>query len=158
MGRLSTLELREMSVTDLIEVVALESANQPSPWSEGVFRDELSTDNRTYVVACLQEVVAFGGVMVVGSEAHITNLLVAPDHREAGIGRSIVAWLIRHAVEGGAQHLTLEVRASNEAARNLYSSFGMAPVGLRPGYYGAEDALILWGHDIANPEYLERLA
>jgi hypothetical protein len=33
----------------------------------------------------------------------------------------------------------------------------MAPVGLRKGYYGDDDALILWARDIDSDEYLKRL-
>ncbi|HLV89786.1 MAG TPA: ribosomal-protein-alanine N-acetyltransferase RimI, partial [Acidimicrobiia bacterium] len=57
----------------------------------------------------------------------------------------------------GARHLTLEVRTRNEAARALYASLGMVPVGIRPGYYGDDDALIMWAHDIDDPSYLEGL-
>jgi ribosomal-protein-alanine N-acetyltransferase len=65
--------------------------------------------------------------------------------------------LIESAIASGARHLTLEVRKENEAARALYSRLGLAPVGVRPRYYGDDDALILWVHDIDRPEYLERL-
>ena len=41
--------------------------------------------------------------------------------------------------------LTLEVRASNEAARGLYEKYGFQQAGLRPGYYQhpREDAVIM---------------
>ena len=65
--------------------------------------------------------------------------------------------LIFGAVHAGARHLTLDVRSTNDRARSLYSGLGLAPVGVRPGYYGDEDALILWAHDIDSPSYLETL-
>ena len=45
----------------------------------------------------------------------------------------------------GARRMTLEVRASNEAAQGLYRSFGFEVVGRRPRYYSddGEDALIM---------------
>jgi hypothetical protein len=39
----------------------------------------------------------------------------------------------------------------------LYAHFGLAPVGLRKGYYGDDDALILWAHEIDSDEYQGRL-
>jgi len=63
--------------------------------------------------------------------------------------------LIKSAIEIGARHLTLEVRAANEPARRLYARFGLAPVGVRNRYYGDDDALIMWTHDIDRPGYLE---
>lgn len=149
--------IRSMRVHDLADVVALEAANQPRPWTEQIFRDELEASNRAYMVAADDAVVGFGGVMVIGDEAHITNLLVDPDQRGKGIGKSLVVALIEAAVAGGARHLTLEVRTRNEAARALYSRLGLAPVGVRPRYYGDDDALILWAHDIDEPGYLENL-
>jgi ribosomal-protein-alanine N-acetyltransferase len=56
--------------------------------------------------------------------------------------------------------MTLEVRCSNEAAIGLYQRFGFAPAGVRVGYYAdtGEDALIMWAHDIDQPEFLGRVA
>jgi ribosomal-protein-alanine N-acetyltransferase len=95
--------------------------------------------------------------MVVGDEAHVTNLLVDGAMRGRGIGRRVMAELIIAAVDEGARHLTLEVRSTNDRARSLYSGLGLAPVGVRPGYYGDDDALILWAHDIDRPSFLEGL-
>ena len=149
--------IRPMSLADLDEVVALESASQPRPWSEGIFRDELSAENRVYVIAEDDRLVGFGGIMVLEDEAHVTNLLVAADRRGRGTGRRMMVSLIESAIDAGARHLTLEVRKENMAARALYAGLGLAPVGIRPDYFGDDDALILWAHDIDDPRYLEGL-
>ena len=101
--------------------------------------------------------VGFAGVMVVADEAHVTNLLVEPDRRRQGIGLELMKSLVEASVAAGARHLTLEVRSRNEAARALYARLGLAPVGVRKGYYGDDDALILWAHDIDAEEYREGL-
>lgn len=145
--------IRDMTPEDLPAVVAMESANQPTPWSENVFREEIAADNRTYLVVG-EPVVAFGGVMVIGEEAHITNLLVAPASRRQGLGRALLVALVEAAVRLGAKHLTLEVRAGNTGARALYASVGMAPVGMRRDYYGDDDAIIMWAHDIDAESFL----
>ena len=156
---LRSITVRPMRQGDIEAVGAMESAHQPRPWSQEVFADELVRDDRIYVVcADEQEVVGFGGVMIVGDEAHVTNLLVAPSHRRQGVARKMMKQLVVQSIDRGARHLTLEVRTRNEAARNLYSSMGLAPVGVRPGYYGDDDALILWAHDIDDDEYLEALS
>lgn len=147
------ITVRPFERADIPEAVALENSVQPQPWTNGIFEDELAADNRSYVVAELGEVVGFGGVMVVGDEAHMTNLVVSSEHRRRGIGRRLLMRLIRDAVNMGARHLTLEVRSNNTAARRLYHHFGLAPVGVRPGYYNGEDALIMWAHDIHSAEY-----
>jgi ribosomal-protein-alanine N-acetyltransferase len=149
--------IRPLTGDDLAGVVALEEANQPSPWTEGIFRDELAADNRVYLAADEDGVVGFGGIMMVGDEAHVTNLLVAPESRGRGIGLALMVGLIAAAIEAGARHLTLEVRSQNREARSLYARLGLAPVGVRKGYYGNDDALILWAHDLDSVAYKSRL-
>ena len=156
-GDLKTMVIRPLTIDDLGALVALEAANAPAPWSEGVFRNELAAENRIYLAADEEGVVGFVGAMLVADEAHVTNLLVDPAWRRRGIGFELVRSLIEAAVEAGARHLTLEVRSRNEAARALYARVGLAPVGVRQGYYGDDDALILWAHDIDGDEYLARL-
>ena len=153
----SLITIRPFKVSDVSAAAELELSNQPQPWTEGVFNDELDGENRIYLVAEEDGLVGFAGVMVIGDEAHITNLLVNPTHRRQGIGRRLMRRLIEDSVEQGARHLTLEVRSRNLSARALYSQFGLAPVGARPAYYGDDDALILWVHDIDRPGYLDQL-
>ena len=40
----------------------------------------------------------------------------------------------------------------------MYARLGLAPVGIRKGYYGDDDALILWAHDIDGEGYREEAA
>ena len=153
----AVISVRRAVEDDVPAMAALEALNQPKSWSEGVFRDELAAQNRVYLVAEDEELVGFGGVMVVGAEAHLPNLLVDPDGRRSGFGNRLMRGLIDAAIENGAKHLTLEVRSRNEAARSLYAGFGLVPVGVRKDYYTDDDALILWAHDIDSDEYRERL-
>ena len=149
--------IRRFESADVTEAVALEAANQPKPWTEGVFRDELAAENRSYFVAEDRGLIGFAGVMVIGEKAHVTNLLVDPAARGQGVGRRLMMALIESAIAEGARHLTLEVRSKNEAARALYQGLGLVPVGVRPGYFDNDDALILWAHDIDAPGFVESL-
>lgn len=157
MGAALMVQIRQMKSADISAAASLEKRSQPRPWSEGIFNDELAADNRIYLAAFDPGLVGFGGVMLVGDEAHVTNLLVAEEARGNGIGGRLMLGLVDAAIEAGARHLTLEVRSKNKPATRLYQRFGLAPVGARPGYYGDDDALILWVHDIDSPEYAARL-
>jgi ribosomal-protein-alanine N-acetyltransferase len=151
-------QIRKLSSNDIARLVDLEAGNQPTPWSEAVFSDEIQADNRVYLaVIDGDDVFAYGGIMVTADEAHVLNLLVAPDQRRKGHARSLMVELLKEAVGLGAKHLTLEVRSRNHVAINLYQQLGLAPVGVRPGYYGDDDALIMWVHDIDAPGFLEGL-
>lgn len=151
--------LRSMLPGDIETAHALEERVYPQAWSRQVFVDELEQANRRYVVVEIDgEFVGYGGVMIVGDEAHITTVVVDPVHRQARVGTRLMLSLIDHALASGAEALTLEVRVSNEAAQALYRRFGMAPVGVRKQYYRNEDALIMWVHDINSDAYADRLA
>ena len=90
----------------------------------------------------------------------ITTLAVDPAWHRQHLGTRLLHALATAAIERGAKNLTLEVRASNQAAQELYRSFGFAPAGIRKGYYveTKEDAIIMWANDVDSPGYAERLA
>lgn len=152
------LTMRPLLATDIPEVLIIENATFPAPWSEGMFTDELAGAGRRYLAAIAGDaIVAYGGIMVVDGDAHVMNLAVAPGNRRRGLATRLLLALIDEALALGASHLTLELRVSNDAARALYEKFGFTPVGVRPRYYGDEDALVMWALDADAPEYRTRL-
>ena len=155
---LAVADLRAMNQGDVSEVAALERRAFAEPWSERAFVDELAQDNRWYVVAEADgRVVGYGGVMIAEEEAHIMTVAVDPDAVRRKIGTRLMLALVDRAVSSGARHLTLEVRISNDAALALYRKLGFASVGLRPGYYRDEDALVMWAVDAAEAPFQRRL-
>lgn len=159
--RPADVETVEMRRRHLKGVLAIEEKVYPRPWGASLFLSEMSMrSSRSYFVArSRRSVVGYGGIMLSGDDAHITTIAVDPDQQKRGIGTRLMLTITRAAVERGARHLTLEVRAGNAAAQGIYRRFGLAPVGTRPGYYTAtnEDALVMWVHDIDSPEYSQRL-
>lgn len=159
---MSDLVIEPMKRRDLKRVLTIEATAHPKPWSSGVFASELDLarrGERHYVVGrLLGEIVAYGGLMFVDGEAHVTNVAVEPELRQRGLARAIMCHLAEVAIERGCHALTLEVRVSNVAAQHLYREFGFAPAGVRQRYYeNSEDALVMWAHDIDGPEYRRRL-
>jgi ribosomal-protein-alanine N-acetyltransferase len=147
-----------MSRSDVPTVATLERDIYPQPWSARVFFDELGHANRSYVVATeSDEILGYGGFMLVETDAHITTLGVAPGWRRRKLGTRILLALVERAVGRGARHLTLEVRATNTDAQLLYERFGFSPVGKRKGYYQGEDAIVMWALDVDAEEYGTRL-
>jgi ribosomal-protein-alanine N-acetyltransferase len=142
-------------------VVQIEQQTNHRPWSHGLFAGELRLPtSRLYLVALSGSVVlGFGGAMFTGYEAHITNVAVDPAHHRRQIGTRLMLVLLRGCASRGVEDVTLEVRATNRAAQELYRRFGFAPGGIRPNYYAdlGEDALIMWAHDIREDRYGQRL-
>jgi ribosomal-protein-alanine N-acetyltransferase len=143
-------------------VLRIEQQVYPRPWSIGLFMSELGYGpSRVYVVARVgPTVVGYGGLMLVPDDGHITTLAVDPAWHRHKVGTRLLHTLSAAAAARGARNLTLEVRASNEAAQSLYRAFGFAPAGIRKGYYveTKEDAIVMWANDIDTPEYAARIA
>lgn len=141
----------------LRSVIRIEQSVYPRPWSMGLFMSELSyRDGRAYVVALVgSTLIGYGGVMLVADDGHVTTLAVDPRWHRHGIGTRLLHALASAAIDRGAKNLTLEVRAGNRGAQELYRSFGFAPAGIRKGYYVEtnEDAIIMWANDVDTAEY-----
>jgi len=100
----------------------------------------------------------FAGFWIMADEAHITNVAVRERHHHEGIGELLLISLIDLANELKTHFVTLEVRASNKPAQNLYLKYGFVQVGVRRGYYtdNREDALMMTVENTATPAYQVR--
>jgi len=146
----------------LRSVLRIEQQVYPRPWSMGLFMSELGIrGSRVYVVARVgTTIVGYGGLMLVADDGHVTTLAVDPAWHRHKLGTRLLHTLATAAIQRGAQNLTLEVRASNRPAQELYRAFGFAPAGIRKGYYveTKEDAIVMWATDVHEDAYAERLA
>lgn len=150
------LSRRPMEPGDIPAVAAVERAVFGDPWPESFFLGELNQplayarvaerDGRLvgYCVAWLS-----AGAPAGGGSGHLGNLAVAPDARRGGVASTLLCDLLVAARERGVTSLTLEVRASNDAAQGLYRGHGFRLAGLRRGYYRdtGEDALVMEWRD-----------
>jgi ribosomal-protein-alanine N-acetyltransferase len=151
--------IRPLRQADLDAVIQVEAASFVEPWSRSLFTEEIAQPTRRYVAATDEgSVCGYGGIMLVGEDAHVVTLAVAPGYRERGVASRIMMELIGLARANGARHLTLEVRESNQAALELYRKFGFEPAGTRKGYYTTEDAVVMWAVDIDSVDYQVTLA
>ena len=136
--------MRPMQVADLPAVMEVARASLPQPWSESVWREELTSVFGLYLV--LQwgsDLSGFVGVKRVADEAHVMTLAVPPGSRRRGLGRVLVRAALADPALAGVSRVHLEVRPSNAPARALYASLGFRETGLRKNYYGDEDALLM---------------
>jgi len=105
------------------------------PWSEESLK-MLTREPFFGLVATVDgEFAAYGGMMCVLDEAQMLNVATLPEYRRRGLAREILAGLYAEAKARGAVTMTLEVRESNAAARELYKNEGFYEIGMRPNYY-----------------------
>jgi ribosomal-protein-alanine N-acetyltransferase len=134
---------------DLTRVLELEAVSFSRPWTRDMFVKALDRSPGTTAVVARSAsglVTAYCMGQIVLDELHIHVLAVDPHWRERGLGRRLLAFVLRGAARQGATAATLEVRRSNIAAQRLYEGAGFRQSGIRRGYYPdpTEDALVYW--------------
>jgi len=137
---------------DLTGVLAVEEETFTNPWTRDMYAWELQNRSvcHIYVVRTPDCAVAgFCAFWLVVDEIHINNVAVRAQFRGHGIGTALLRHVLAEAKQFGARRATLEVRASNDAARRLYERIGFYVAATRRNYYTnpVEDALILWRDD-----------
>jgi ribosomal-protein-alanine N-acetyltransferase len=136
-----------MEERDLPGVMGLERSCFPdNPWSLGAYLSELGNPLSHGFVA--EDEGGVAGYVVANhvlGEGHILKLGVHTARRRGGLARLLSAAALQWLRDNACTRVQLEVRASNEKARELYESMGFRAAGRRKQYYASagEDALIM---------------
>lgn len=175
--------LRPMTADDIAQVADIERESFPSMWPQTAYRRELTNKIARYLVisevrdepppppqsagfwGAIRRIVGteaapagerllgFIGIWLMAGEVHVVTVAVRETHRRMGIGERLVIAAMEMAMEYDQEVLTLEVRASNDAAQRLYGKYGFARVGLRKRYYtdNNEDAVLMTTPELTLP-------
>ncbi len=142
-----SFRIRNMVLGDLDGVMSIEEASFPTPWSRGMFIEDLDRPfSRPFVAAGPSgEILGYAVCWNVAGESHLLNIAVHPESRGKGVGRALVLECIRRGAQAGSARIHLEVRVANEEAQRLYLRCGFLFQGIRRKYYTdtGEDALLL---------------
>jgi ribosomal-protein-alanine N-acetyltransferase len=150
--------LRPGGPFDLDEIARIESESFPAPWKREFFASELVEPHR-YVRVLARDpagpppVGGDGGAPRIGGylfavslyeEFHVNKIATDLRLRHQGSGRMLLEDALARARSMGSAAMTLEVRVSNDAARQFYRSYGFAEAYRRRNYYqDGEDAFVL---------------
>ena len=140
------IQIIQMNASHVSEVAQLEKQCFSDPWSEKSVASELSNPLSFWLVAMDGErMVGYVGSQTVMDETDMMNIAVDLNYRRRGIAEMLVNSLVDALKQRGSHCLTLEVRASNTPAKQLYEKLGFAHIGTRRNYYRnpKEDAYIL---------------
>lgn len=139
--------IRRLHVTDIDQIVAIEQAAYPFPWSQGVFEDCLRVGYSCFGLQMGARLAGYAILSWAAGEAHLLNLCVHPHWQRQGYGGLLLEHVIRYVKQLETDAVFLEVRGSNPRATNLYTSRGFSVIGRRPSYYkserGREDAIVM---------------
>jgi ribosomal-protein-alanine N-acetyltransferase len=139
---------------DVKRVAEIEKASFPTPYDAETFRAELScADSSWWIVRPFAErplrtrapAVAYVGYLLREEGAHIAKIATHPGWRRRGLGEWMLLNMLLAARMEGAWFVSLEVRSTNVAARQLYRKWGFVALQRIAGYYDdtGEDGLIL---------------
>jgi [ribosomal protein S18]-alanine N-acetyltransferase len=141
--------MRPMRREDLDQVMVIENELfGAESWSEAMFAGELDeTATRYYLVEESDGVIsAYAGLCAYAPhEAYVQTIAVIPPARRRGIGTALLKVLIDETTKRGVDHLDLEVRSDNDAARRLYERHGFREIAVRRNYYqpSGTDAIVM---------------
>lgn len=145
-----SLEISPVREGDLEEILAIERACFPTPWSLELLRRERELAISRSLAARRAEADAPGvcGYLffwVVAGEGQLQRIAVRQDLRRGGIADLLMAGMLRICERERVTRITLEVRRGNGTAAGLYRKWGFQRTGMRRGYYPetGEDALLM---------------
>ena len=128
------------------DVAAIDAECFSKPWSEDMLCEELYNDNASYITAVADDgtVLGYAGLSVVLDEGCIEKVAVKGKYRRMSVADALVDAFVRFR-RAHLAFITLEVRASNDAAIQLYMKHGFEQVGRRKNYYADihEDAILM---------------
>ena len=139
--------LRDMNPADLAGIVCIEQRVHAYPWSCGNFTDALISNYVCKICEAEGEILGYVVFMAAVDEAHLLNISIVAEYQRKGLGRWLLGATMENARACNMRRMLLEVRLSNAAALGLYRDVGFREIGLRRGYYsadnGREDAIVM---------------
>lgn len=139
--------IREMRKEDLARIEELEKELfHDDPWPQSAFLYEL--DGNPYAFLYVYEedgkICGYYDLWITFEQAQLANIGVARSYQGKGIGRQMLEDCVSRAVQAECENITLEVRVSNERAKDLYEKNGFIKAAVRRNYYAdGEDALLM---------------
>lgn len=130
------VDIKYMNENDVAEIACLEKKCFASPWSEQSLSEEINNSDARFLTARSGgKLCGYIGMYNNSGEGYITNIAVDEDFRHRGIAKALIISEMIISSDENMEFISLEVRQSNTAAKNLYDKMGFVKVGERKGFY-----------------------
>lgn len=139
--------VRLMREQELEQAAELECLCFSQPWSLKLLKDSFQGPWDTFFAAERHGILCGYAILrIIAGEGEIQRIAVHPNVRRLGIGSKLMEIMDAFSSARKVGDTTLEVRAGNKGAIDLYKSYGFVEEGLRKDYYcnPTEDAVIMW--------------
>ena len=138
--------IRPASLDDILSIVEIENKTNQMPWSKAQFLSSMEVGHYSLVMHKESDILGFAIYSPIIPESHLLNIAIDPVHQGKGLGDKLLKQIILQNKTIGVKTISLEVRASNLTAINLYEKRGFHKDAIRPNYYSGspkEDALLM---------------
>jgi ribosomal-protein-alanine N-acetyltransferase len=138
-----------ISQDNVDELMIIEIACHPHPWSEKTFRSCIDGRYFGKYLTLNDSTVGFYVGEHVAGESTLMDICVDPEQQGNGYGKTLLLQFIEHCKTLNTTKIFLEVRAKNISAQMLYINQGFTEISRRTGYYpsntgfGYEDAIVM---------------
>lgn len=144
-----------MQPSDMRAVMSMEAISHSHPWTQGNFLDSLTAGHWAYCIrpqtnpasppetaaqaANLSSLWGYCILYPAVDELHLLNITIDPTLRRNGIASRVMQAIEGIAIQQKMSRILLEVRPSNIPAFKLYERMGYTIIGVRRGYYPADE-------------------
>ena len=138
--------VHEMGPEDISGVSKIEERCFSDPWSPEAVREGLENSLDTWLVLKEKEgTLGYCVFRIIAGEGELLRIAVLPEFQGRGLSKKLMDQMVEYSRKKKAETMFLEVRESNEKARNLYRSYGFSEEGIRKDYYRnpVENAVIM---------------
>jgi ribosomal-protein-alanine N-acetyltransferase len=140
--------VRQARRADLLDVFRIEQSAFPQPWPFAAFERFVGQPGFLVAETATGDVAGYVVADTVPNHGrrlgHIKDIAVQRNHQEEGLGTLLLRRALGVLRSRGTSAVKLEVRRSNEAARELYGNHGFTHRRTVPRYYDdGEDALVM---------------
>lgn len=125
------------TVDHLDRIAEIEALCFTTPWSRKSFADSMANEQVISFFTALidNEIVGYICLFHLFEEGELLNIAVSPDYRKRGFGQQLMNKTFEYLEQKDVTRITLEVRESNNNAKNLYIKNGFKAIGIRKNYY-----------------------
>lgn len=128
--------VRSITENDIKAVAMIEAEVFSDAWTSKSILETMQ-QKQAFILVAEKENQIWGYCIVyyVLDEGEIARIAVNPVCRRQGVGRNILEAVREACLEKGVTRLLLDVRESNQTAREFYTDFGFQEDGIRKNFY-----------------------
>ncbi|EIJ70542.1 ribosomal protein S18-alanine N-acetyltransferase [Pasteurella bettyae] len=142
------INITPIQENDFERLFEIEQAAHLVPWSMGTLKNNQGSRYINLKLTEQNQIIGFAICQTVLDEATLFNIAIDPNFQGKGLGKKLLSQLIEILRKKAILTLWLEVRESNNTAKQLYDKLGFNEVDIRKNYYpnpqgGRENAIVM---------------